>query len=142
MRPARPTSVTKHYCLKCRKRPDVKTGNMRLPPRHFSYLTMKSSSGSNCVEAQRGSFHQLKVCFNQQISEFVPLPVMTNSLITMSTLTNVPKTSVNLSPISRMVFEHSSTEKQIQSVAQSVAFMNKSEASEAVSYTHLRAHET
>ena len=112
---------------------------LRLPPRHFSYLTMKSSSGSNCVEAQRGSFHQLKVSlFNQQISEFVPLPVMTNSLITMSTLTNVPKTSVNLSPILRMVFEHSSTEKQIQSVAQSVAFMDKLGASEVIEFIEFK----
>ena len=63
---------------------------------------------------------------------------MTNSLITMSTLTNVPKTSVNLSPISRMVFEHSSTEKQIQSVAQSVAFMNTSEASEVIEFIEFK----
>ena len=56
----------------------------------------------------------------------------------MSTLTNVPKTSVNLSPILRMVFEHSSTEKQIQSVAQSVAFMDKLGASEVIEFIEFK----
>ena len=58
--------------------------------------------------------------------------------ITMNNVTNVPKTSVNLDPISRMVFDNSSTEKQIQSVAQSVAFMNKSEASEVIEFIEFK----
>ena len=58
--------------------------------------------------------------------------------ITMNNVTNVPKTSVNLDPISRMVFDNSSTEKQIQSVAQSVAFMDKLGASEVIEFIEFK----
>ena len=58
--------------------------------------------------------------------------------LTMNNVTNVPKTSVNLSPILRMVFEHSSTEKQIQSIAQSVAFQNTSFASEVIEFIEFK----
>ena len=56
----------------------------------------------------------------------------------MSNVTTVPKTTVSLDPISRMVFDNSSTEKQIQSVAQSVAFMDKLGASEVIEFIEFK----
>ena len=78
---------------------------------------------------------------NKKSEKFLINKCMKNfprSQLTMNNVITVPKTSVNLSPISRMRFEHSSTEKQIQSVAQSVAFMNTSEASEVIEFIEFK----
>ena len=131
-------SVSKSYKIKNPMR-DSSSKNVL----DFSYLAMKNLSQlsvlkvASCQWCQMAEPASRQELVSFQFPNFSYLP-MKNLSITMSNVTTVPKTTVSLDPISRMVFDNSSTEKQIQSVAQSVAFMDKLGASEVIEFIEFK----